>query len=295
MQTGSRKNKQENLFKFLTSQYSGLGVSIMILSMTAGMVLLFEPYLPDIRVRILASAGSVFLLTFVYGSIARFAYERGGSPLGQLFRIVLFLLIAGLCLYFGLIHWAYGLICIAITVILMIALKEECRTELISMYSTRDQVFNNDTVEKGQIENAVSKLFYEIILGPGYCQRVIDEHINDLRLAIALGKTEIEKGRQETTYMDMQRVMNMIAARLRNLSTEESLQQLETITRISELQYKIHQLNAGITLSRVFTQAQKHELLLKIAQCRLYMEKLSRAWQHMHQGYTNSDETGFEE
>lgn len=266
MHTERKENMQENTFTFLKTQYSGLGVLIVILAISSGIMLLLKPYFPDFRILIPISFGSAFLIVYLYGSIAMFAHFRGGSPLGQIFRIIIFLIIVGMCVFFGLIHWAYGLACLIITTILLLILREEFKARLARQYSTRDQIFSNGTAEKGPFENAVKKLIHEVTLGPGYCQRVIGEHINDLRLAIALGRTEIDKGKQETTYMEMHRVMNMIAARLRNLSTEESLQQLETIARISELQYKIQQLNAGVSLSRLLAEAQKHELLLQIAQ-----------------------------
>jgi len=264
----------------------------MFMIIASFLMLLLEPYFYVVPERLAISVIVSFIIIGLHGSISMYACKRGGSSSGMLSRLLFFLILSAIIFTSALIHWKYGLIALGTILIVIVVLMEKSKSKVIQEYSTRDIIFNNQ--QPGNIlSKTLEKLGHEVILGPGYNDKIIGERIEDLKRAIELGATEIAKGIQESNYMELQSQLRLVYSRLTNISNEEGLYKLHTNNKIKELEHNIQQLTHSTYLSNLLNEVQKDELLIQIAQYKIHLAKLSRVWQNIHQPNSNY-ETGFE-
>lgn len=294
MESNEIYNYQENPFDFLAFQYSSFGVILGLISFTIGFAYLLQSYFIDLYMSILFGMGITVLLMYLYGSIAFFAYVRGGSSMGLIIRFLLFLISFGLFVYLTLYDWILGLTSLFAMSVSFLILQEKYKSRVVQHYSSKELIYSEQS-QASIADFAIEKLVQEVILGPGYQERVVNELINDIHLATSLGITEIEKVKQESTYIEMQRILNLSFARLKNIAAEESLQKLQTLAQIEELHFHIQKLQAAASLTKLINESQKYELLMQIAHYKMIMARMARAWQNINKGTGNYNETGFEE
>lgn len=294
MELKNRISEEQNPIQFLNSQYSGFFVYMCILMISSAFIFLLEPYIPEMPHRVLASSGAGILIVFLYGSIAKFAHHNGGSALGFIFRMTMFFVFIAICIILFLMNWKYGLTGLLIFALIFLLLQEKSKDEVRRQYSTHSMFSGQNNGSQGFFSRAMENLAHEVVLGPGYQTRVVNSYVTDIKLAMGLGQAEIEKGSQEGSYLEMQRALQLITAKVQNIADESALQRLQTIVLINEAQFRIQQLQSAVSLSRLLSEAQRYELMAQIAHYRMLIARLHGIWQRIQQGHVNGRETGFE-
>jgi len=289
---GDKSDRKDDLFEFLKDKYTPLGITFIFMIIASFLMLFLEQYFYEVPQRLVISAIVSFIIISLYGSISMYACQRGGSSFGMLLRVLFFLILSAIFFTSALIHWKYGLIALGTILIVIVVLMEKSKSKVIQEYSTRDLLFNNQQ-PRNILSKTLEKLGHEVMLGPGYRDKIIGERVADLKRAIELGATEISKGFQESNYMELQSQLRLVNSRLTNISNEEGLYNLHTNNKIKELEHNIQQLTHSTCLSNLLNDVQKNELLIQIVQYKIHLAKLSRLWQHIHQPNSNY-ETGFE-
>jgi len=295
MQNTNSKNPPDGTIAFLAYRYSRLGILFITLVITAGIMILLSRYISNLPTLTVICLALSIVIVFLFGYVSEFAYNRGGSTFAFFIRFLLLLSIIYMSVLLFMVHWSVGIAGLFAITIVYLHLKEICTTSLKKRFSSRDQMlFPNSVVERKSFGRTLEKLAQEVILGPGYVQKTIGDRIEDIKLSMNLGKKEFEKGKQESGYIDMTRKLSLINARLKNISTEEMLQRLQTKADIDKLNFQLKKLENATSVSNLLNESKKSELMIQIVNYRLYISKLARMWKSLHSRGSTKNETGFE-
>lgn len=295
MQPSDSNIEYNSPFDYLSVKYSEFAVIFAILVVAMGIAVLLRIYIGNILFCIPIGLTASLCLAYIYGTLALFAYQRGGTVFPQIVRLFLLAFFCSLCFLIATVHMALGILTFILLVLLFLILQEKYKRIVANHYSSKVLLCDAIILEQSSARRAIQNLVEEVILGPGYQFQIVNAALNDITLAMTLGQTEIDKGNQEAAFLEMQRQVILISEKLNDIDCESSLNRLQTLALVEKLNYEIQQLQQAASLSSFIIASQKHQLLLEIAQCRFVIEKYMHAWRKFHNGYNPMNETGFED